>query len=85
MKLLEKILKKQKVKTFLSVCAIYAVMNSPQFISTYSTPRDQLKPTLGEHISSEMNSLRDISGGATYMHFRLAGSTTGYLVKKLAN
>ncbi len=70
---------------FLKIYALcFGLVNIPQFAITYTTPREELKPTLSEHLSEEMSELRDFSGGNFYAHFQLLGSTTGYLAKRLA-
>jgi len=83
MKLLEKIVKNSHVKTIAAISAFYLIANMPAFISTYIAPQDEIKSTLAEQIKFEMDSLKDISGGAVYVNFRLLGSSTGYIVRKL--
>lgn len=71
---------KKILKTY-AIC--FAIANIPQFMVTYTTPKEELKQSISEHLSSEMNELRDMSGGFTYANFRLLGSTTGYFAKRL--
>ena len=80
MGLIKKINKSKNIRDFLKFyIPLIAILNIPQFVITYTTPREQLKPTLLEHLSAEMDGLRDISGGSFYANFRFLGSSTGYI------
>ncbi len=83
MKLLEKIVKNSCIRTIMAISAFYFITNIPAFVSTYTAPQDKIKQTLAEQIKSETSSLEDISGGFTYVHFRLFGSSAGYIARKL--
>ena len=76
---------KRGLKHFLRIYATcFAIANVPQFVITYTTPKNELKPTLSEHLNSEMNSLFDMGEGAIYANFRFLGSSTGYVSKRIA-
>ncbi|MBI3623151.1 hypothetical protein HY212_03680 [Candidatus Pacearchaeota archaeon] len=75
---------RKSFRDFLKIyVSCFAIANIPQFIVTYTIPRDQLKPTLLEHLNSETSGLEDISGGSVYANFRLLGSSIGYVAKRL--
>lgn len=61
---------------------IYGLGNTPQFMETASTPRNKLRNTLQEQLVYERSQLRDISRGAVWANFRIAGISAGYLVRK---
>jgi len=86
MGLIDRVDKNKSIRKFLGFYVpLIAVLNIPQFIITYTTPNDQLKPTLSEHLSSEMDGLQDISGGNVYINCRLLGSSTGYIANRLTS
>lgn len=80
---LEQIIKNQNFRTAAFISAFYIITNIPAFVNTYTAPKEEIKGTLGEQLEYEMDSLRDISGGAVWSNFRLLGTSTGYIARSI--